>query len=237
MSGRPVGTALSLVEQNDPSELLEVFDARGRPTGRARPRGAVHHDGDWHQAFHCWVLRTGTTSGREIVLQQRSLHKDTFPSHWDATAAGHWRFGETPEQAAREIAEELGIQVPFSELRYVGRERAARQFTNGLIDREHHQVYVLDDLCLPLTSYRPDPAEVAGLAAVPARELIELVRGRRERVSATEAVRVAASGALQATALGLRREDLVPYSAARLRRLLVRNMHPVRVVGKDSPNH
>ena len=54
--------------------------------------------------------------------------------------------------------------VSFAELVYRGRERTSRQFANGLIDREHHQVYVLE--CdRPLSDYRPDPREVIGLAA------------------------------------------------------------------------
>src|SRR5947208_9509575 len=113
------------VEQNDPAELLEVFDRQGRPTGLAKARGAVHVDGDWHLAFHCWILRHGA---REVMLQRRSLRKDTYPGCWDTAAAGHWRFGESAAEAAREIAEELGILVRFEELVYVGRERAARTY-------------------------------------------------------------------------------------------------------------
>src|SRR5436190_21555840 len=113
-----------VTQQNDPHELLEVFDAAGRPTGRAKARSAMHLDGDWHQAFHCWIVR----SGPELVLQRRALDKDTFAGYWDAAAAGHWRFGEQAAEAAREIEEELGISVPFAELHFAGRERLARRF-------------------------------------------------------------------------------------------------------------
>jgi isopentenyldiphosphate isomerase len=231
-TGKPAGQ----VQQNDPSELLEVFDARGRPTGRAHTRAAIHLDGDWHQAFHCWILRAGR-GGREIVLQRRSPRKDTFASRWDAAAAGHWRFGESAEEAAREINEELGLDVPFSALRWVGRERLARHFPNGLIDREYHQVYAFA-YDAPLATYRPDPNEVSALAAVPAHELIELVLGRRERLEATEAVRVEPSGALVPEPIELRRADLVPYSAARLRRLLRGNTRrPGRVLWSAKSHH
>src|SRR5262249_12630908 len=156
------------VQQNDPTELLEVFDSRGRHTGHARPRSAIHLGGDWHQAFHCWIVRR---QRREVVLQRRSLRKDTFAGSWDAAAAGHWRFGETAEQAAREIAEELGIEVDFAKLVFRGRERSSHHFANGLIDREFHQVYVLED-DRPLEAYRPDPAEVIALGAFSVRDLI-----------------------------------------------------------------
>jgi isopentenyldiphosphate isomerase len=204
------------VPQNDPSELLEVFDPAGRPTGRARPRAAIHQAGDWHQAFHCWIVRR---AGREIVLQQRSPTKDTFGGYWDAAAAGHWRFGESAAEAAREIAEELGLEVSFSRLVYRGRERASRRFANGLIDREFHQVYALtlDD---PLSAYRPDPREVIGLAAFPSGALVDLMAGRSGDVAATEAVSVTDDARLVPRAVVVGRQEVVPYSAARLRRML-----------------
>jgi isopentenyldiphosphate isomerase len=204
------------VQQNDPSELLEVLDARGRPTGRARSRAAIHRAGDWHQAFHCWILRH---AGREVVLQRRSLRKDTFAGYWDAAAAGHWRSGESAAEAAREIAEELGLDVSFSSLVYRGRERASRRFANGLVDREFHQVYVLA-LDEALSAYRPDPAEVIGLAAFPSRQLVELAASRVTRIAATEAISVTDDGRLAADQVVVGREDVVPYSAARLRRML-----------------
>jgi hypothetical protein len=80
-----------------------------------------------------------------------------------------------------------------------------------LIDREWHHVYVLR--CdLPLAAYRPDRREVIALAAFPARALIELASGAREVLEASEAVGDT-SGAIETA-------DLVPYSSARLRRLI-----------------
>jgi isopentenyldiphosphate isomerase len=204
------------VQQNDPGELLEVFTSSGQPTGRARTRAAIHLDGDWHLAFHCWILRD---AGRQVVLQRRSLLKDTFAGLWDAAAAGHWRFGESAAEAAREIAEELGIDVPFEMLRYSGREQSARAFPNGLTDRELHDVYVLED-DRPLTDYRPDPAEVSGVAAFPAGGLVAVQEGIAQAVDALESVSVTEAGSVESMTVRLTLEDLVPYSAARLRRTL-----------------
>jgi len=204
------------MQQNDPAELLEVLDSNGDSTGIAKPRAAIHIDGDWHQAFHCWIVRGG---GSQVVLQRRAFEKDTFPGAWDAAAAGHWRFGESAEEAARVIAEELGLDVSFSQLVYRGREAAVQHFANGLIDREFHQVYVLED-DRPLTTYRPDPREVIGLAAFPTVELIDLSEGATLAVAATEAVMVDRAGNLSDCLVSVAREDLVPNPAARLRRML-----------------
>jgi isopentenyldiphosphate isomerase len=207
------------VQQNDPTELLEVFDAAGTPTGRAKPRSAIHLDGDWHQAFHCWILRR--RSEIEIVLQRRSLEKDTYPGCWDAAAAGHWQFGESAEEAAREISEELGLEVSFDELVFRGSEPAIARFSNGLIDREHHRVFVLES-DLPLKAYRPDPREVIGLAAFTADDLVGLADGRLASIAAAEAVSVSQSGTVRRAGVSVQQKDVVPYSAARLRRLLGR---------------
>jgi isopentenyldiphosphate isomerase len=207
-----------VVQQNDPTELLEVFTAEGEPTGIAKSRAAIHLDGDWHVAFHCWIVRRDGP-GEEVVLQRRSLLKDTFAGCWDAAAAGHWRFGESPAEAAREIEEELGLDVPFSALRYRGRERGQRSFPNGLTDRELHEVYLLRD-DRPLSAYRPEPSEVIGLAAFRIADLSHVISGRADRGNATEAVRVNSDGSLMPTIVSVRASDLVPYSAARLRRTL-----------------
>jgi isopentenyldiphosphate isomerase len=208
------------IQQNDPGELLEVLDADGQPTGHARPRSAIHLDGDWHLAFHCWIVRDG---GRQVVLQRRSLLKDTYAGCWDAAAAGHWRFGESAEDAAREIAEELGIAVPFARLEFRGREQAARTFANGLTDREFHDVYLLA-WDAPLATYRPDPAEVSGVAAFLTADML----GGTDPLVAVEAVSVADDGSVTPTSLTVPRASLVPYSAERLLRTLGQREFPPR---------
>ena len=209
---------VTIVQQNDPGELLEVYDSRGRPTGARRDRATIHRNGDWHVAFHCWIVRQGP-AGLEIVLQRRALAKDTFPGCWDASAAGHWRADETAEEAAREIAEELGVAIPFASLVYAGQERIARRHPNGLVDRELHRVHVaLWDR--PLLEYAPDPAEVSGVAAVLATELLALVAGERASAPAREAVAVVADGAVQPAAVEIKAADVVPYSKARIARLV-----------------
>jgi isopentenyldiphosphate isomerase len=205
-----------VIEQNDPAELLEVFDPSGKPTGLAKPRSAIHLDGDWHLAFHCWILRH---AGSEVVLQRRSTLKDTYAGCWDAAAAGHWRFGESAPEAAREIAEELGIAVRFEDLVFRGRERSSRIYANGLTDREFHEVYVLED-DRPLTAYQPDPREVSALAAFRLSELLAVVAGETSSVFSSEAVAVGQYGRLTALEIVVKKPDLVPYTPARLRRNL-----------------
>lgn len=189
-------------------ELLEVFDAEGRPTGVAKTRALVHRDGDWHLAFFCWILRN---DDEDVVLQRRADSKDVWPGRFDASAAGHVRFGETAAEAAREIEEELGLRVDTRELRPLMRHRQEHLHDSGLIDREIHDVHLWR--CeLPLETYRPGP-EVSGLAAAPLRAIIELVSGTRDSIS-TSLVTFDDPENPARVALTLRSDDLVPYDVA-----------------------
>jgi isopentenyldiphosphate isomerase len=211
----------------DPEELLEVFDSAGRGTGRAKSRGAVHRDGDWHLAFFCWIVREGA-AGAELVLQKRSALKDVWPEHFDASAAGHVRFGETKAEMLREVEEELGLVVDETELVALPWHRQEHRHPNGIVDREHHELNLLR--CdLPLERYRPSRREVSGLTAVPAWALAELADGLRPELE-TELYEYDRAGEVRRLPLRLRRENLVPYDDGYHRRLAAHAAALVRVL-------
>ena len=192
---------------SDPDELLEVYDAEGRPTGNAKTRADIHRDGDWHLAFFCWILR----GDEDVVLQQRAATKDVWPGRFDASAAGHVRFGETMGEASREIEEELGLRVDPHELRHLMFHRQEHLHEDGLVDREIHDVHLLR--CdVPLASYRPGH-EVSGVASVPLRAVIELTNGTRSSTLAS-LVTFDASGMAREESIALSTSDLVPYPSA-----------------------
>ena len=203
--------------ETDPDEPLEVFDAGGHPTGVTKSRRAVHRDGDWHLAFFCWILRRSASDALEVVLQKRAATKDVWPGRFDASAAGHVRFGESPAEAAREIEEELGLEVAFSELTPVMRHFQEHVHESGLVDREIHDVHLLS--CdRPLEDYRPGP-EVAGLTAAPLAAVAELASGTRGSL-ATTLVTFDGNGVATRAPLTLHASDLVPYDRAYWDRLL-----------------
>ena len=103
----------------DPGEMFDVMEPppsqwdppTSRPvgTGAIKARAAVHRDRDWHRSVHVWLL---DPVGRALLLQKRSMKKDTFPGRWDISVAGHIGAGDDARGAAvREAEEELGIQV------------------------------------------------------------------------------------------------------------------------------
>ena len=154
---------------NEAHEQLEVYDAQGNPTGAAKSRAAIHRDGDWHLALFCWIV---TTDGR-VLLQKRAATKDVWPGRYDASAAGHVRFGEGLSGALREIEEELGVTPPgINELDYLGRFSSVSTHDNGIVCREHQDTFRWQS-DRALADYRPGP-EVASLLLVPLGELASL---------------------------------------------------------------
>lgn len=211
----------------DPDEPLEVYDGEGRPTGLCRSRAEVHANGDWHLAFFCWVVRKAsraTAQGDlETVLQRRAAHKDVWPGRFDASAAGHVRFGETIDEAAREIDEKLALRVEPRELQHLFRYKQERAHESGLIDRELHDVHLLR--CdRELREYRPGP-EVSGLVAVPIAALLELAAGTRDAI-ATTLVTFDEDGHAHDEPKLLRRDELVPYDPGYLEAVAARARMP-----------
>jgi isopentenyldiphosphate isomerase len=186
-------------------ELLEVRTVFGEPTGVTKPREAIHTDGDWHLAAFVWVF----DAARRILLQRRSLDKDAWPGCWDASAAGHVAAGESAVEAAvRELAEELGLAVCAEDLVPAGSHREEHVQASGMVDREHHAVFLLRSR-LPLEAYRPGP-EVVALALAPADALVALHSGR----ALSLAVEMREGG--QKT---LRPDELVPYEPEYIARI------------------
>lgn len=88
----------------NPDELFDVVDEQDRVVTQA-PRREVHAKKMIHRATHVMVH---DDKGR-LLLQKRSMSKDTFPGCWDSSCSGHLDAGEDyPEAARRELGEELG---------------------------------------------------------------------------------------------------------------------------------
>ncbi len=94
-------------------EFVDVLNEAGEKTGEIKTRELVHKEGVWHATAHVWVLNN---SG-ELLVQQRSCEKETFPGCWDISVAGHVSAGdEVGVTAVKELAEELGIVAKPEEL-------------------------------------------------------------------------------------------------------------------------
>lgn len=84
-----------------------------------RTRAEVHAQGLFHRAVHIVVTRPDGA----VLMQQRSMQKDTSPGKWTTSCSGHVDAGENYEAAAiRELSEEIGVFLSKAEtLREIGR--------------------------------------------------------------------------------------------------------------------
>lgn len=102
------------------SEMLDIVDENGIPTGETVDREAAHAEGIRHRTAHLWLMRK-RESGVEILLQKRSANKDSHPSCYDISSAGHIPAGvDFKPSAIRELKEELGLEAREEDLIYCG---------------------------------------------------------------------------------------------------------------------
>ena len=120
------------------------MDEAGLPTGEVVSRDVAHRDGVRHRTAHVWVIRE-RNGGYDVLLQKRSMEKESFPGLYDTSSAGHIPAGCEPlESALRELHEELGIDAPPEALRFAGTFRIHYEETfhgRPFRDNEVTQVY------------------------------------------------------------------------------------------------
>ena len=101
-------------------EYLDICDEHGIPTGSIIDRETAHRDGIPHRTSHVWVIRE-TDGTVQVLLQKRSIDKDSFPGMYDVSSAGHIPAGDDPLRSIlREMEEEIGIHAEPAQLEYAG---------------------------------------------------------------------------------------------------------------------
>ena len=126
-------------------ELFDILNEDGTRTGRTKPRGLVHQDGDLHGASHVFLTRQ--KNGRiQLLLQKRSADKDSYPLCWDTSAAGHLDAGESFDSAAiRELWEELGVTGSIPKYLFTRKQDYTAYFHGKPFhDHEINAVYLLE---------------------------------------------------------------------------------------------
>jgi len=156
---RPAG---SMKHGNDPAEVFTVVDENDRAIGSA-PRVEVHGNNLRHRAIHIFIFnRAG-----ELLLQKRSRWKDRHPELWDSSAAGHVNAGEEYDQtAARELAEELGVEAKLTSIAKLSASEETGQEFICLYRGEHEGPFV------------PAPSEIEAVEFFPLNLIAEWIERR-----------------------------------------------------------
>lgn len=122
-------------------EYIDIWSEDGTPTGKSVLKDDAHSHGWFHPTVHVWMY----SKRGEILLQQRGAHKETFPSFWDVSVAGHVMAGEAVLDAAlREVKEEIGIIITPNELIQVDVRKNVNIHPNGINDCEFQHVFLCE---------------------------------------------------------------------------------------------
>lgn len=104
-----------MLNQNDAivsfdSESLILVDDQDQEIGHKDKLGCHAGGGVLHRAFSLFIFN----EAGELLLQQRSIHKQLWPLYWSNSCCSHPRRGETMNIAiARRAQQELGIATEF----------------------------------------------------------------------------------------------------------------------------
>ena len=153
-------------------ELVDIVDENDnwvRTTTRADMRK--------NRLRHRGVFVAVLTTDLRLVIHQRSPLKDIWPSYWDIAAGGVVAAGESYEASAmRELAEELGIEAPLTELGrsyyeddevalfgrgFVARHDGPYEFRDGEVTAIETVDLAEFDRVLPLRTWCPDSITLA----------------------------------------------------------------------------
>ncbi len=161
-------------------EYIDIYDEKLSMIGKVDKKEA-HRTGAWHKSIHCWILRKDET-GEYIVFQKRSAQKSSFPNFLDISAAGHYQAGERFEDGVREIVEELGVNVRYNDLCYLGIKFDVYK-DEKIFNREFCETFIYRD-DRPLLEYPIDCNEVTGLAQIKIQDGLDLFSGKKDYIYA-----------------------------------------------------
>jgi isopentenyl-diphosphate delta-isomerase len=116
-------------------ELVILVDQEDNKIG-LMPKMEAHEKALLHRAFSVFIFN----KDRELMLQQRAMHKYHSPGLWTNTCCSHQRDGESNLQAGtRRLQEEMGFTVPLKETTSFIYKAP---FDNGLTEHELDHILV-----------------------------------------------------------------------------------------------
>jgi 8-oxo-dGTP pyrophosphatase MutT (NUDIX family) len=140
------------------ADLVDIVDEHDVVLRTAR-RAEMRRDRLRHRGVFIAVVTTDS----QLVIHQRSPHKDVWPSRWDLGAGGVVDAGESYETAARrELAEELGLDDANIALVELGR---------GYYEDSDVALFARGYLCIHDGPYRFADGEVVALELITLADL------------------------------------------------------------------
>lgn len=158
-------------------EIVDIFDENYTHLGTSTKTDA-RRNGHWVRAIHTWIV---CEKGPGFVLfQKRGRNKKIYPDALDISAAGHYRAGESIESGVREISEELGVEVAFTDLVSLGIKFDVGKIGDNTIHEFCHTFLLKSDL--EIHEYALDQQEVDGLVKISIPDGLALFKGDANKV-------------------------------------------------------
>ena len=160
--------------------MLDIYDHEMNWAGVAL-RKQIHKLGLWHKTCHCWFYHV-IDSVPMLYLQKRSLNKKDFPGLLDITAGRHLLKDETDREAVGKMHLELGVDVPFEDLSYLG-VRTYSEHIDDFYNNEFNSVYLYNSI-FNWSDFSPNPDEVSGVIRLEAEAALALFDHRLDHADA-----------------------------------------------------
>ncbi len=163
-------------------EYFDVYNEDGTKTGEVVLRSVAHEKGLLHGAVHIYVYRK-KKDGYDILIQKRADDKDSFPSKWDTSCAGHVSSGDGFEETVvKELREELGIEVSCKDAVWCFTSIVTK--TNVFYGKEFcdHEIYKVYKLLYdaPIESFDFQKEEISDLRWIDSKELLKKLEEKDE---------------------------------------------------------
>lgn len=157
-------------------EMIDVLDENGNKTGEIETRKQVHERGLWHRIIVVSII----DKNGHLLMQQRSLNKESNPGKWDVSAAGHVSSGQTSIEAAlREVLEELGIEIEEKELKYLLTYKNSRRINENYMDKQIYDCYIVNKDEIDIKNIKVQKSEVEQVKMCKLSEFNRLVQDKK----------------------------------------------------------
>ncbi|MGL5866772.1 MAG: NUDIX hydrolase [Dermatophilaceae bacterium] len=185
--------------------LIDIFNDRYELVG-TEEKNTAHATGLWHRTFSALAINPTT---QRVVLQKKAPGRYSFdrPDYADITVGGHYQAGETIPDGVREVHEELGLPVAYSDLHPIGLRQTAVTLAPDYIEREFQHWHLIP-LDVALEDIPLADAEVSGLVDIALTDAIALADGDTNAVRARYATR--ADNGVEYCEATLTTSDLIP---------------------------
>lgn len=150
------------------SDMYEVLDENGLPTGQILDKQTVHRQQLLHAVAHVWLLN----NKREVLMQLRAPGVDRSPNTWDVSIGTHIRPHESPLAASlRCLKTELNVTAGQDDIKHLFNLPCANPLPDGTFHNVLEHVYLLQR-DIPIEDFAYNPEKISKLMWVPLTELM-----------------------------------------------------------------